>query len=122
MKIRDIALVAFSLLALAGCATAPETVETTVSVGMSRADLKSNFGEPVRIQPAATGGEDWYYRFAKWKSRPTGESGTKDDFGDRAGYVSVGLQFSKDTEERPIHVSAEGYVIRPVPEGKVVKQ
>lgn len=88
---------------------------------MSRTDLRVYFGEPLRIERGPWGGEDWYYRFAAWKTGPTGSTGTTEEFGERTSYVSVGLAFSKDTEERPIHLSAEGYVIEPLPKGRVEK-
>jgi hypothetical protein len=88
---------------------------------MARDDLKARFGEPLRVEHAASGGEDWYYRFASWKSHPTGESGSSEDVGGKTSYVTVGLEFSKESEELPVHISPEGYVIEPVPEGKVIK-
>ena len=121
MKIRDIAFVTVAMFVLAGCVTAPRTVDIAVRVGMSRDELRLHFGEPLRIESAASGGEDWYYRFAQWETYPTGETGTTEDFGDRTSYVAVGLGFSKNTQEHPIHVSSEGRVIEPLPKGKVVK-
>jgi len=88
---------------------------------MSRGDLKLYFGEPLRIEPATTGGENWYYRFVSWKPRPTSEAGTRVDFGQNTSYVSVGLVFSDDPQEHPIHVSSEGLVVGPLPDGKVVR-
>jgi outer membrane protein assembly factor BamE (lipoprotein component of BamABCDE complex) len=122
MKTRGLALLAMSWFVLAGCESAPHTAVTAVQLGMSRSDLKLYFGEPLRIERVAPGGEDWYYRFAAWKARPTSEAGNRVDFGQNTSYVSVGVEVSKDTEEHPIHVSSEGYVIRPLPDGKVVKE
>ena len=121
LKTRDIALVAVGLFLLAGCASTPKTADVAVQSGMSRADLRFYFGEPLRIVPGPWGGEDWYYRFVSLKTRPTGATGVIEEVGDNTSYVSVGLAFSKETEALPIHVSAEGYVISPVPTGKVVK-
>jgi hypothetical protein len=121
MKTRDIVLFAVSLFVLAGCASAPETADIALRLGMSRADLRYHFGEPLRIESSASGAKDWYYRFVSWQTHPTGATGTSDDFGERTSYVSVGLEFSRDTEERPIHISSDGYVIEPLPKGKVVR-
>ncbi len=118
---RNLILLAISLLVLAGCASAPEVADIRVQIGMSREDLRAYFGEPLRIEPGTAGGEDWYYRFIGWKARPMGESGSREEFGERTSYVTVGLDFSRPIEERPIHVSPAGYVIAPVPKGKVVK-
>ena len=68
-------------------------------------------------------GEDWYYRFSSLKMEPTSDSGTTIDpvTGERSNYATASLTFSDDTAERPVHVSAEGFVVRPMPDGKVVK-
>jgi hypothetical protein len=121
MKTGGVLLMALCLCVLAGCASAPKTARVAVRVGMSREELRLHFGEPLRIESAASGGEDWYYRFAQWETYPTGETGTTEDFGDRTSYVAVGLGFSKNTQEHAIHVSSEGRVIEPLPKGKVVK-
>jgi hypothetical protein len=121
MKTRDIILAAISLFVLAGCASAPETSDIALRLGMSRDDLKLYFGEPLRIEAGALGGEDWYYRFVAWNACPTGTTGTSVESGEVTSYVSVGLEFSKNAEERPIHVSSEGRVIEPLPKGKIVR-
>lgn len=121
MKTRNLVLAAISLLVLAGCASSPETASTPVRLGMSRSDLRSRFGEPLRIEQVASGGEDWYYRFTSWKSHPTSASGTAIESGEVTSYVSGGLEFSKDAEELPVHISASGFVVEPLPDGKVVR-
>jgi len=122
MKSRNIVLLVISLVVFAGCESAPETKDSELRPGMSRDDIKFYFGTPLRIEAGAAGGEDWYYRFVSWKTNPTQETGTREDSGERTTYVSVALDYSKDDAERPIHVSAEGYVIEPLPEGKIVKR
>jgi len=121
MKTSSIVLAAISLCVCVGCATNPEAKYSNVLEGMSRNVLRYNFGEPLRIEPGASGGEDWYYRFASWQSQPAGESGTKDDFGQTTTYASAGLTFSKPVVELPVHVSPGGFVVPPIPKGKVVK-
>jgi len=122
MKTRNIVLAVISLLVLAGCASAPETADADVYLGMSRNRLRARFGEPLRIVPVASGGEDWYYRFVSWKAHGTAEAGTSVDFGERTSSVSMSIDPSKGTEEHAIHVSSDGYVMAPLPEGKVVRQ
>jgi hypothetical protein len=112
---------AICLLALTGCSTLPPTSDIPVQTGMSREDLKASFGEPVRIEPGARGGEDWFYRFVAWQTQPTSEAGSSEDFGEKESHVSVGLDFSKHLVELPIHLSSDGFVVKPVPKGKVVK-
>jgi hypothetical protein len=106
---------------LAGCASDPKHAYTSVLEGMSRNNLRYYFGEPLRIEPATSGGENWYYRFSSLRSKPVGASGKSEDFGEQTSYVSVGLEFSKQVEELPVHVSVEGFVVPPVPKGKVLK-
>lgn len=113
-----------SLFALAGCASFPETSDIAVRSGMSRDDLRRHFGEPLRIEPAASGGEDWYYHFVSWSNGPAPESGTTEDFrgGERISTVTVGWQVTRDSDDQPIHVSSEGYVLEPIPNGKVLRK
>ena len=111
-----------SLFLLVGCASEPKTESATVMPGMSRDDLKFYFGKPLRVEPAASGGEDWYYRFSSWNAQPTRTSGVSVESGQLTSYVSENLDVSRQVVELPVHVSAEGFVIGPVPEGKVVKR
>ena len=121
MKIQNFYLIAMGLAALIGCESMPETSSVAVRTGMTREQLKARFGEPLRIEAAAAGGEDWYYRFAGWRTRPTGEAGTSVGTDGTSTYVSAGLESWTETGEQPIHVSADGYVVGPLPQGKVVK-
>ena len=88
---------------------------------MSRDDLKLFFGNPVRIEPTANGGEDWYFRFDGWRSDTTTDSGTSMNGGDVSSYTNANVAFSRDTREEPVHVSPIGYVVEPIPEGKIVR-
>ncbi len=112
---------AIGLALLAGCITGPETSPIMVRAGMSREKLRDYFGEPLRIEHLPSGGEDWYYHFASWKTQTIEESGVTTTFGDPESYSSAGLSLSKQTDEQAIHISAEGVVVEPLPRGKVVK-
>jgi outer membrane protein assembly factor BamE (lipoprotein component of BamABCDE complex) len=105
---------------LAGCSSTPKTYSTVLE-GMSRNVLRSYFGEPLRVEPGASGGEVWYYSFSTWQTQPTGSSGVSEEFGERTTYVSAGLEFSKQVEEMPVRISPEGFVVPPLPRGKVLK-
>jgi len=122
MKREFIAFAALSLFLFAGCASDSKPDPNGVRAGMIRSDLIQNFGEPVRMQHLDNGGENWYYPFSAWKKHATSDSGTINDFGERTTSGSVGLEFAKEIEEQPIHISPEGYVIHPLPEGKIVKK
>ena len=121
MKTRSLVLAVISLFMFAGCATTHEPAYSTVLEGMTRNVLRFNFGESLRIEPRASGGEDWCYRFSSWQTQPTGSTSTSNEFGERTSSVNAGLNFSKQVVERPVHLSSDGFVVPPLPEGKVVK-
>jgi hypothetical protein len=121
MKVKNIILTALSLLLLTGCESPTQTSEIKLRLGMSRDEVKSYYGDPLRIEPAQSEGENWYYHFVSWDKHPTEEAGTREDTAGKTSYVSVGYEFTKNTEERPVHISTNGVVIEPLPEGKVVK-
>ncbi len=117
-----LALVA--LAAMAGCVTEPELERSPIRVGMSRQDLRFFFGEPVRIEAIDSGGEDWYYRFVSSES-PQVDGAVSQDPVDGTGAVAVsvsGLPGKAGKVELPIHLSAEGRVIEPIPEGKLLRR
>ena len=119
MNARHSVLLAMGMLALLGCDEVPQTSHNSVRLGMSREDLRARFGEPLRIEKAAAGGEDWYYRFISWTTNPAGGPGTTEAGYEKLSYFSVGWEASRNSEVRPVHLSAEGVVIEPVPDGKV---
>ncbi len=108
---------------LGGCSTDSSSTapEAHVQLGMSRDDLKFYFGNPVRIEPVAGGGENWIYRFSAWKTEQQNSSDTTYDFDGKTTTSSVSWQFGTETEEKPVHISAEGFVVKPLPGGKLVK-
>lgn len=105
---------------LGGCATPDDesVSDSAVHTGMSRDRLKSRYGEPLRVEHTASGGEDWYYRFVLRKSIREDVTTSSDALGTTTSY-SATWEPGKIIEERPIHLSPEGFVIEPVPEGKV---
>jgi hypothetical protein len=121
MKTGLIVLSSISLFVVAGCATDRDRTYSSVLEGMTRNVLRYNFGEPLRVEADVAGGEDWYYRFSSWQSQPVGSSGTSQDFGQPSTFASAGLSFSKQVVELPVHLSPDGYVVPPLPKGKVVK-
>ena len=88
---------------------------------MSRDRLKSRFGEPVRVERMPSGGEDWYYSFASWRN-PNIEATGYNDGVSGSGSVSVTFSDQNNTQECPIHLSPDGYVIEPLPAGKIVRK
>lgn len=114
-------LIILGLFLLAGCVDESAPSPRPVRLGWSREDLRERFGEPLRIEKVGGGGEDWFYNFVSYGSHPSGSSEQRvDEFGNRDSSVIIGWQFTRETEVRAIHVSADGHVIEPVPEGKVV--
>jgi outer membrane protein assembly factor BamE (lipoprotein component of BamABCDE complex) len=105
------------LALLAGCAT--ESDSPTIYVGMSRDRLRARFGEPLRVERTRTGGEDWYYPFSSWRNSNF-EGNVENDGETRSASVSMTLSDGNNTRECPIHLSPDGYVVEPLPVGKVV--
>lgn len=107
------------VIGLSGCSTTQEPADNPIRLGMSQSELRLRFGEPVRIEKVGSGGEDWFYRCTSWNSNPVAESGTLIESGEVTSYASAGLEVSSTTEERPVHIAAGGFVVGPLPEGKV---
>lgn len=89
-------------------------------VGMSRDDLRACFGPPLRTQPSPSGGEDWFYPFTGWSPPEIGGAATRDMYDPNISTVSVTLSSSHGTHESPVHLSPDGYVLDPLPSGKIV--
>lgn len=124
MKGSDIILAASAFILFAGCATTPDNAsDIAVRAGMSRSELKVVYGEPLRIESSPSGAQDWYYNFYSWAKGPTVTATTTetDPGGTTVSSSSESWQLGKDTVEEPIHLSPEGYVVEPLPSGKVLK-
>lgn len=125
MNISPIILVAGIFILFVGCATAPENAsDVAVRVGMSRTELQVMYGQPLRVEPNDSGGQDWYYHFYSWGAggqTVTVSGETTDPAGNTTDSSSESLQVGKGIEEEPIHLSPEGYVVAPLPSGKVIK-
>ena len=106
-----------ALAALDGCVSDSDSPRPFV--GMSRDRLKSRLGEPIRVERLPSGGEDWYYSFASWRN-PDIETSVNNDGLSRSASVSVTFSDQNSTQEHPIHLSPDGYVIEPLPVGKII--
>jgi len=105
-----------AVLLATGCATDSDV--PSLYAGMSRDRLKAKFGEPRRVEHTPTGGEDWYYSFS---SSPQVQASSYHDAWSSSDSVSVTISDSPGTEERPVHLSSEGYVIEPLPGGHIAR-
>jgi outer membrane protein assembly factor BamE (lipoprotein component of BamABCDE complex) len=125
MNGKNLILAACTFSIFAGCATPPDnTSDVAVRVGMSRTELTVMYGEPLRIEPNASGGEDWYYHFYSRYKVPnvSGTVSSETDFhGNTVSSTSESVQLGQDTDEQPIHLSRAGNVVEPLPSGKVLK-
>ena len=110
-------LALLAAIALSGCKT--ESADRHVYLGMTPEELRANFGEPSRIEPNPSGGEDWYYLIRTWGKPKVGGTTSTDEV-TQIGSVDLTLTRSWTTEQRPVHLK-DGHVIAPVPNGKVVK-
>jgi outer membrane protein assembly factor BamE (lipoprotein component of BamABCDE complex) len=99
-----------------GCVTKSDA--PSLYVGMSRDRLRAKFGEPLRIEQARAGGEDWYYSF----SNPIEfQTSSYQDGSTQSASVSATISNSANGQECPIHLSSEGYVLEPLPRGHIVR-
>jgi hypothetical protein len=102
--------------AFEGCVT--ESDAPSLFVGMSRDRLRARFGDPLRVEHTADGGEDWYYSF----SSPLEVQASSDhDVVSGSDTVSVSVSNSTGTRQCPIHIRPEGYVVAPLPSGHIVR-
>ncbi len=88
-------------------------------VGMSRERLKTRFGEPLRVEPTRLGGEDWYYSFVSWRTLEIDASASNEGPAS-SGSFSVTISDQNSPQECPVHLSPDGYVVEPLPVGKIV--
>lgn len=107
---------ALAMLVAVGCATDSDV--PSLYLGMSRERLKARFGEPLRIEKGRNGGEDWYYAFS---SPPQVQAESYRDPLMYSEGASVSVSSSTGKEERPVHLSSEGYVIEPLPGGRIAR-
>jgi hypothetical protein len=112
-------LLVCALLAAALSACVTDSERPRVRVGMSRDRLREYFGEPLRIEHVASGGEDWYYSFTGWSRPQVDGEAWRDPYDPNTSSVSVTVSSSRDTREYPVHLSAEGRVVEPIPSGRI---
>ncbi len=117
-----VALVAFMLgLLFTACSTTrePLVIDTVMRVGMTKQEVRTKFGPPLRMVGKAEGGEDWYYNFGTQSKSPTTFTETSDTGFERS--VTYGVSYGKTVsyEEAAVKFSAEG-VATTVPPGKVI--
>jgi outer membrane protein assembly factor BamE (lipoprotein component of BamABCDE complex) len=89
--------------------------------GMTRDDVRSLFGKPLRIESNPAGGEDWIYRSASRapdREIQTTESG---DAFNHERSTTASYSFPSDKHEATIHLSADGHVMEPLPEGNIAR-
>ncbi|HWD92765.1 MAG TPA: hypothetical protein VG938_10480 [Verrucomicrobiae bacterium] len=89
--------------------------------GMSREDLRSLYGKPVRVEPNPAGGEDWIYRFSSRNPDPQVQTSETGDAFNRESSTTASYSFPSDQHEAVIHLSPDGQVIEPLPEGHIVR-
>ena len=116
MRCGHILISVFAAIVLTGCATEPKPAAPLL--GMSRDELRARCGEPLRIERNDSGGEDWYYRFSRWGNPEVQASSVPDAV---SSSVAVNLTGTRIVEKCPIHLSPDGYVIAPLPRGKLVR-
>lgn len=107
-----------ALLLLAGCMT-ESAPSPKLYTGMSREDVRSLFGKPLRIEPNSAGGEDWIYRSGSRTPTPEVQTIQSGDPLDRTSTTTATYSFPSGQHEAAIHLSPDGHVIQPLPEGNI---
>jgi outer membrane protein assembly factor BamE (lipoprotein component of BamABCDE complex) len=108
-------------LLLAGCMTEPNPSPPKLYTGMSRDDLRLFFGKPLRINPNPAGGEDWIYTFRSRTPNPNVQTTDSGDAFNRERSTTATYSFPSDKHEAAIHLSPDGHVIEPLPEGDIIR-
>lgn len=119
-------------LVFSACVSAPvdedKLCDVPVSLGMSRADLRSYFGEPRRIEGATDGGEKWYYTFSSpvekhVESATTENETTRTPTSTTTKITKTGTYWTTGGKrEEPVFLSTEGVVVDPIPAGRIVRR
>jgi outer membrane protein assembly factor BamE (lipoprotein component of BamABCDE complex) len=109
-----------ALLLLAGCVTESHP-SPKLYTGMSRDDVRSLFGKPLRIEPNAVGGEDWIYTFGSRTPNPEVQTSESGDAFNHERSTTASYSFPSDKHEAAIHLSPDGHVIEPLPEGNIAR-
>jgi outer membrane protein assembly factor BamE (lipoprotein component of BamABCDE complex) len=115
----------FLALAVTACLTAcytptPRVVATSIRQGMTRAELQSAFGRPLRIERQPDGSEDWFYNFGgqERESHPISESVVTAT--ERSYSVGHATTTTTTMSQNPIHLSPDGRVVGAIPAGSVI--
>ena len=98
------------------CAT--DSDAPSLYAGMSRDRLKARFGEPLHTEHSRDGGEDWYYSFT---SPPEIQGTSSHDWQNHTDSASISISESTGNQERPVHLSPDGFVTEPLPRGHIVR-
>jgi outer membrane protein assembly factor BamE (lipoprotein component of BamABCDE complex) len=109
------------LIFLTACSTMtePNVISTPMRVGMTKQQLRNNFGSPLSVVTNADGSEEWFYHFGSRGS----SSGTHSEITHTPSGQSVTTTSEATTtltySEAAVHLSPEG-VVTSVPSGQVV--
>jgi hypothetical protein len=109
---------------LAGCSSPPpppEAIATPLLAGMSQDELLQFFGPPIRRERLSDGREDWIYHFGSQTQESKTSSDSKNiPFGHTYSYSHTSTT-TTTMSEQPIHLSAAGQVVGPIPVGQLIR-
>lgn len=119
MKTPFLALLAGLLLTACATTSEPLVIDTPMRVGMTKEEVRTKFGPPVRVERNAEGGENWFYNFGTESKSPTTFTETSDTGFEKT--VTYGVSYGKSLSyaEAAVKLSPVGVVVT-VPAGKVV--
>jgi hypothetical protein len=87
---------------------------------MTRNQLLSTFGRPLRVQQRPNGGEEWFYHFGsqQHESHPFSESSVSET--ERSYSTGHTTSTTTTMNQASIHLSPSGRVVGPIPTGHIV--
>ncbi|WP_040550282.1 hypothetical protein [Pedosphaera parvula] len=102
------------------CETAT-VVSTPIQPGMTKAELRSNFGPPIRKVVNDDGSEDWFYHFSCERTHTGSFVESSVTPGDPSLNYGTSSSWSMTFNEGVIRLSKDGVVTGQIPQGQIVR-
>jgi outer membrane protein assembly factor BamE (lipoprotein component of BamABCDE complex) len=119
MKTSFLAAVLGLLLTACSTTTGPNVISTPMRVGMTKQQLRSNFGPPLSMVTNADGSEDWFYHFGNRSASSSAHSETSRTANSQTVTTTSEASTTVTYSEASVHLSPAG-VVTSVPPGQVV--
>lgn len=117
-KLLSIALLGLFLTACSTM-TEPNVISTPMRVGMTKQQLRNNFGSPLSVVTNADGSEEWFYHFGTRSASSSAHSETSHTENSQTVTTTSEASTTVTYSEAAVHLSPTG-VVTSVPPGQVV--